>query len=254
MDINAYISSGIIEMYVMGLCDKDEKMEIESLRLQYPQLQMAIEAFEIALENNLQQYATQPSQHIDEQILQVLDRLQNKNEDLQKQHIAPVRKMNWLIPAVAAAIILLVASCIFNYLLYNKTRQQQLALNEKDQYSPLPINDYNILKQPSITPVAMYGVSPHSICRCTMFWDKNTSKAYIMIHHLVPAPEGKNYQMWAMVNNKPVSAGIINDKIRDRFVEMGHVPAGATGFIVTLENAGESTSPTVEATFLSGKV
>jgi anti-sigma-K factor RskA len=118
----------------------------------------------------------------------------------------------------------------------------------------LPAADFAVMTDRSITPVAMYGVGYHAICRCTMFWDKNTGKAYIMIHHLVPAPDGKNYQLWAMVNGKPVSAGIVNEKIRGRFIEMPNVPETSTAFIVTLENAGGSTTPTESETYLAGKI
>ncbi len=46
MGINNYISSGIIEMYVMGLSSPEEKDELELLRNQYLQLNEAILQFE----------------------------------------------------------------------------------------------------------------------------------------------------------------------------------------------------------------
>ena len=110
------------------------------------------------------------------------------------------------------------------------------------------------MKDPSITPVAMYGVGIHSICRCTMFWDKKTGKMYVMIHHLVESSAAKDYQLWAMVDGKPVSVGIINDEIRGRFIELQNVPFSANEFIVTLEQAGGSTTPTESQTYLAGKI
>ena len=98
-------------------------------------------------------------------------------------------------------------------------------------------------------------LASHSICRCTMFWDKKTGKIYIMIHHLVPQScTQKDYQLWAMVNDKPVNVGIIKDEIRDRFIELPNVPAGATAFSVTLENAGGSATPSEGNQWLYGKI
>jgi hypothetical protein len=57
-----------------------------------------------------------------------------------------------------------------------------------------------------------------------------------------------------MVNDKPVNVGMINERIRDRFIELKNVPEGATAFTVTLENASGSTSPTVDETYLYGKI
>ena len=252
MDINSYISSGIIETYVMGLCSPEEKIEMESLRHQYPQLNEAVLQYEIDLENDLLKNATPPGTEVDEQVLRSLRSLNTPVVDLNPPPFK-TKKLNWLKPVAAAAIILLAVSSIFNYVLYKKTNKQQLVLKEKENYSPLPIADYNILKQTTITPVAMYGVTPHNICRCTIFWDKNTGKAFIMIHHL-PMVKQNNYQLWAIVDGKPVNVGLINEKIRDRFIEVQNVPAEATGFIVTLEKTGGSTTPTIEETYLSGKI
>ena len=50
MDIKEYISSGVIETYVMGLCSSAETKELEQLRIQYPELNNAIISFEVAME------------------------------------------------------------------------------------------------------------------------------------------------------------------------------------------------------------
>jgi anti-sigma-K factor RskA len=254
MDITQYISSGNIEMYVMGLCTPAEKAELETLRPQYPQLNDAVIQFEKELETNLLANAIVPGAAVDTRVLKALSTLQTPVIDINTNSTTPVKKMGWLKAVAAAAILLLAISGIFNYTLYKKTTEQNLALREKQNYSPLPITDYEILKKPSITPIAMNGVFPHNVCRCTMFWDKKTGKVYVMIHHLVPTTPQNNYQLWAMVNDKPVSVGIVNDKVRDRFIELQNMPADATAFIVTMEKSGGNTMPTLENTYLSGKI
>jgi hypothetical protein len=251
MDIKNYISSGIIEMYVMDLCTPDERQEMNHLRKQYPELDEAVVKFEELLEKNLLYSATLPGEETDKKVLQSFQSLQLLPTDNYTTQ-GKVKKINWLRFIAAASVLLLLASGVVNYILLEKTKDQQ-ALIEMEKKSPLPLSDYKILQQPSITPVAMYGVAPHSICRCTMFWDKKTGKAYIMIHHL-PLLSGGNYQLWAMVNGKPVSVGIINDKIRDRFIEVQNIPQDAIAFTVTLEKTGGAAAPTNEETYLSGKI
>ncbi len=252
MDINSYISSGIIETYVMGLCNAEEKSEMESLRRQYPELNEAVLQYETALESNLLKNATMPGDAVDEKVLKSLRALQTPVVNIATGELKQ-KKTGWLKFVAAAAVLLLAISSVFNFMLYSKNSQQELVLKQKENYSPLPLDNYNILKQQTITPVAMYGVSSHSICRCTIFWDKAAGKAFIMIHHL-PQVSQNNYQLWAIVDGKPVSVGIINDDIRDRFIEMSNVPLGATSFIVTLEKAGGTTTPTMEETYLSGSI
>lgn len=251
MDIKAYTASGHIEAYVMGLCSPQETAEMDRLRQQYPEINEAILVFEQELEK---QFAGNPSAttpSLDKKIIGALNALQTPVISLQQ---APVKQINWFKPAAAAAILLLIGSAVLNYTLYNKTKQQEQLLAEKTQEPTLPAADYSIMKNPAITPVAMYGVGIHSICRCTLFWDKKSGKAYIMIHHLQPSTPGNTYQLWAMVDDKPVSVGLVNDKIRDRFIEIPGVPANANGFHVTLEKAGGSSTPTANETYLIGRI
>jgi Anti-sigma-K factor rskA len=253
MDINQYISSGIIEMHVMGLCSPEESAELELLRTLHPQVHEAILQFEIEFEKNALQNASATGSQLDSKILQSLQALQTP---VVPMHVSntKIKKINWLKPAAAAAVVLFAVSSIFNYTLYKKIKEQELALAETKKITSLPQNDYAVLKSPGITPVAMYGVFPHNVCRCTLFWDKKTGKAYMMIHHLSPSGTDKQYQLWAMVNDKPVNVGVVDDTIRDRFIELKNIPEGATAFTVTLENAAGSTTPTAEETYLSGKI
>jgi hypothetical protein len=254
MDINQYISSGIIEMHVMGLCSPEESNELELLRTLHPRLNEAVFVFEKAFENTLMQHATeQPDTVTDKKILKSLQAMPTPVLPMLTGNVK-VKSLNWFKPAAAAAAVLFAISSIFNYTLYKKIKIQELALAETKKVTSLPQNDYAVLKTPGITPVAMYGVGYHSICRCTLFWDKKTGKAYMMIHHLVPSGTEKQYQLWAMVDDKPVNIGVVDDTIRDRFVELKNIPEGATAFTVTLENAAGSTTPTLEETYVTGKI
>jgi len=256
MDINSYIASGIIEMYVMGVCSPEEKTELELLRTQQPTLDIAIIQFEKDFEHNLVSTATdEPNRATDEKILLALQSMHIPAPVIAINTLQPVaKKNNWLKPFAAAAIILLGISGIYNYTLYKKNRAQELALKEKENTTSLPAADYAILKNPAITPIAMYGVAPHTLCRCTMYWDKKTRKAYIMIHHLVPSTADKKYKLWATVDDKPVLVGMVHDEIRDRFIELENIPAGATAFTVTLESTGNAVTPTAAQTFLYGSI
>jgi hypothetical protein len=252
-----YISSGIIEQYVLGLCTDQEQQEIDILRKKDVLLNEAIVNFEIELEEKMMRHSFLPGVATDDKILQAL-------QSLQEPTLAPVLpiespakkvvKFSFAKIAAAAAILLLCVSAFFNYTQYKQNTAQATLLASKNYAAnTLPLSNYNILKDPSITPVAMMGVAEHPICRCTMFWDKSTGKAYIMIHHLVTSGASKDYQLWATVNGKQVSVGIINDEIRDKFVEVSGVPAHANEFAIILENAGGDKVPGSDV-YVRGKI
>ncbi|HMU46294.1 MAG TPA: anti-sigma factor [Chitinophagaceae bacterium] len=252
MNIKEYIASGIIETYVMGLCTKEEEQELESLRSAHPELNDAIILYETELEKKMLQNQSMPSSSVDDSILRMIDNFGTPVLLVQKQ--SSTKTLKWMKIAVAASIILFVISAGLNLTLYNKTSQLKKQVSELNSTPTLPAADYEIMTNPTITPVAMYGVGIHSICRCTMYWDKKTGKAYIMIHHLIRSTESQNYQLWAMVDGKPVSVGIINDEIRGRFITMENVPASATAFSVTLEKAGGNLTPTMSQEYLHGSI
>ena len=249
MDIQQFISSGIIEMYAMGLCIPEEERELEQLRSQHPEVDKAITDYEGVLEKNMMQHVELPGDATDNRILDTLEKLGKPVPVVTMQP----HKLNWLKPFAAAASILLLLSAGLNYYLYRQS-QKPLPVAPVAAVTTLPVHDYNVLNNPKITPVAMYGVGYHSICRCTMFWDKQTRKMYIMIHHLPQSSAQQDYQLWAIVDGKPVSVGIIQDEIRGRFIEMKNVPANAASFIVTLEKAGGAAAPNTDETYLDGKI
>jgi anti-sigma-K factor RskA len=247
MDIQHYISSGIIEMYTLGLCSPEEAKELEQLRSIYPELDKAVIGYEEVLEKNMLQQSVLPDEATDKKILATLAAVHKPAITVSIQP----NKASWLKYFAAAASILLLVSTSINYYLYRQTKKTVPIVNN---IVTLPVNDYNVLQNPKITPVAMYGVGYHAICRCTMFWDKQTGKMYIMIHHLPKSSAQQDYQLWAMVDGKSVNVGIVQDEIRGRFIEMNNVPAGAISFIVTLEKAGGTTTPTIAETYLKGEI
>jgi anti-sigma-K factor RskA len=252
-----YISSGIVEQYVLGLCSSTEREEIDALRKTDVVLNDAIIQFEIQFEHEMLRQTARPNLETDNKIIELISNLGSAPVRQISQTSNNNKKFKWYRSIAAAAILLLGASIFINYLLYSKNakQQQEIAALSKPIAMPvtLPVSDFKILQDPTITPIAMYGVGYHSICRCTMFWDKKTGKVHIMIHHLPKSSEKQDYQLWANVNGKYVSVGIVNDGIRDRFIEMDNMPAGASSFIVTLENAGGSATPN-EDIYLQGSI
>jgi len=253
MDIQEYISSGIIELYVMGLCTPEEEKEMELLRQQHPILEQAILAYEMQLENKMLQQVTLPSAETDQRILKKLESLQQTPvvKMVTNKDVTPAKKLNWIKPFAAA--VLFAVSAYFNYTLLQKNKKLEGLVKTEGQ-SPLPLADYEVITNPAITPVGMYGQGSHAICRCTMFWDKKTGNAYIMIHHLPQSNDATDYQLWAEVDGKPVSVGIIDDSIRGKFIKVQNVPAGAIAFKVTLGKSGGESSPENGDLYLAGRI
>ena len=60
------------------------------------------------------------------------------------------------------------------------------------------------------------------------------------------------YQLWALVDGKPVSAGMYSAE-KDTKEILANIPK-AQAFAITLEKQGGSTSPTMENMFVMGNI
>ena len=68
MNVQDYISSGIVESYVLGLASHEEQAEFERMCGQYPEVLAARTNFEIAMEHQAMQNSVAPPPALKQQI------------------------------------------------------------------------------------------------------------------------------------------------------------------------------------------
>ena len=87
------------------------------------------------------------------------------------------------------------------------------------------------------------------------FWNTKQGSAVAHVFRLTPAPDGRDYQIWALVDGKPVSLSVFNsDANGDALVEQFTLPAstaGVSAVLVSVEPKGGSVQPTTTP-FLAG--
>ena len=60
MNINDYIASGVLEMYVLGISSKEESEEVERMSIAHPEIKKEIEEISSTLEKQAQQNKIAP--------------------------------------------------------------------------------------------------------------------------------------------------------------------------------------------------
>ena len=259
MDIKAYIESGVIESYVLGMADAQEAAELEQLSRQYPEIRKAIDEFELNLEKQSLATAVMPSPKVKQQLLATLD--------FEEEATGRVVAFAWTRYVAAASIILLVASAALNIYFYKQFKSTStayqallvektslIAQNQNIQTKALDLyNSMQLMSDPTFVKVSMSGTSlPGKDGNlATVFWDTKSKDVYLLPNKLSEAPTGKQYQLWAIVDGKPVDAGVMD--VCAGLCKMKNIPA-ASAFAITLENKGGSPTPTMEQMFVVGKV
>nr|WP_305119996.1 anti-sigma factor [Kaistella montana] len=99
--------------------------------------------------------------------------------------------------------------------------------------------------------IQLEGVEKHPGMLAEVYWD-NSKKVYLTINNLPKAPEGKQYQLWAIVDGKPVDAGIYDENNPEKMQEMKEI-SDAQAFAITLEKSGGSETPTMDEMYVMGK-
>lgn len=237
MNVQEYISSGIVESYVLGLASDEERREFEQRCMQYPEVLVARNAFEMAMEKQALENAIAPPADLKKRIFEEIKET-TKAVSLPP---TPVRKINWAKYAAAASVILLAGSLYFNLNLYNKNKTLQnnydntvAKLNDVEK-------DIRILQQnPNVKMASMKGqeISPASFA--TVYWDTTSQDVYLMINNMPKPASDKQYQLWAFLDGKPIDMGLI--EITEKPLQLYRLKKAqaAQAFAITLEKKGRA--------------
>jgi anti-sigma-K factor RskA len=277
VEIRDYIESGVIESYVLGLAEPEEVADLETLKEQHPEIQQAIDDFTTSLEEHAFKNAIAPPPEVKARLMANL-----ANDDLEMQGVnpltvaynrndehspqAPVRRMRTWSFAAAAAVVLLIVSAAGNIFLYNKysntKSQYQVLLTERsslqasNQVFQAKIRDYQsaaeMMADPTVVMVKMSDPNKKQNNMTTVFWDSKTKDVYLMANKLPVPSASKQYQLWALVDGKPVDAGMLDPNCTS-VCKMKNIPR-AQAFAITLENAGGSPAPTMSQLYVLGNV
>ena len=265
MNIQEYISSGIVESYVLGLASNEERLEFEQLYAIHTELRQAMQAFEKSLEQQALDNAVPPPAALKQKLwnnlgldsvgaLPVVD----MPAAGKMTPLTPVRSLNFTKMLAAASVILLVASTLLNFYFYSQYKSSVAKLDELVASSQQYANNnsvmqakllqyeksFDLIRDSNMAVITMKGqpVAPQSLT--TVYWNRQTKDVYLLVNALPKAAAGKQYQLWAIVDGKPVSAGLLGNDANEGLVRMSNIPK-AQAFAITLENQGGSKTPTV---------
>lgn len=241
---------------------------------QHPEVRSAIEQGQRTLEAFGTLHAVSPPDGLKDRILDELERQGLKKEESSSSGIplsqaalfSRIRKWKRL---AAAAIFVLIVSVSINVLYikrYRQYRDRYLSLVESQQQLvahndaiETRLNqvekDMHLLINPDVRPVLMTGVAGHSGMAAKMYWDSGTRQAFMATTNLPAPATDKDYQLWAIIDGKPVDMGLYRpargrDLVPMKIAGLGKVQA----FAITLEKKGGSPVPTLSQMYVMGSL
>lgn len=251
----------------MGIASMEETAMVEDWIIKFPEVQVEIEAMQTAMESYAMTHAIQPDPSIREKILSQIDKVSivgdtGTMEVSEKPEYDKVYKMSsyykW---AIAASFILLISSLVLTYTFYKKyqTSSSELAvvqqhLEQQKQVAAAMSKDMEVVSNKYAQPVALNG-TPHSPdAEAKIYWMKNSGEVFVDPTNLPQAPSDMQYQLWAIVDGKPVDAGMISSKKGMYHMQKMKAFGKAQAFAITLEKTGGSESPDMDQMYVMAKI
>jgi len=294
LGINDIISSGLLELYVTGAASPGEVLQVEKWASIHPEIKEEIAGIQSALEIYAFENAVQPDPSVKQKILSRINgngkdetpviRLQHATIDTERNDIEKTERNDiekrkdiktetyseparvYRIPsplrwAVAACIILLAGSVVMNVMYFNKYKSAssnlQVAQNElqhqKDVASAMN-KAMDIMGNKNALPVALNGTPKAPDAAARIYWMKNNGDVYVDPSNLPQTPSGMQYQLWAIVDGKPVDAGMITTPKGTYHIQKMKSFGKAEAFAITLEKAGGSPTPTMDRMYVMAKI
>lgn len=262
-----FISSGILERYVLGLCTAEESAEVLRMSSTYPEIADEISEIELALIHYASEENIVPNRVKEGVMSQVMKNPSaslnpppmNKVVEMKPVH----RSFNWL---SAASVALLIGSLIFNFVQFSKNNVLNSEIAQLRNDNSTFAKDLNaskakyeetkqvfaLLSDTSTQIINMKGVesSPNSLA--TIYWKKSTREVFLIVNSLVQVDAQSDYQLWAIVDGTPVNAGIIHVSDSSSIPQKMESFSNAQAFAVTLEKKGGSATPTLEKMVVIG--
>lgn len=276
MGASSYISSGLIEACVGGLASPSEREELERAMAQFPEVAAEYEHCQLDMEQYISLQAVPPPATLREKLFAQLDteeiaRANGTYVDENALPEEPVQRVlvssawRWI---AAAASVFLAGSVLLNYnqFISNKDLKGQLeAMAASNTSMAAETNvfrtrleqaeqDLHLVQDPSMKTVKMPGTKSFPTALATVYWNQSSKEVFVMVNNLPEPAADKQYQLWAIVDGKPVDMGVFDTGTAASIMQKMKSVNNAEMFAVTLEKKGGNPEPTLDQMYVAGKI
>lgn len=262
MNIEEYISSGILETYALGELSAKEREEVEKNLQQYPALRDELSKIELTMEALLMKAALKPRAEVKQNLFEKI----NKKPEAKVVTMVTNPFNGWRYATAASVAIALLSSYLaYNY--WGKWKKSESNLTDLIAQNQRIAQDYNnvnlrldrietdlkVTSNPDFTRVVMKGTpnAPESVA--SVYWNAQTKEVYLSIQNMKELSKENQYQLWAIIDGKPVDCGVFDFGVAG-LVKMKEAFALPTTFAVTIEPRGGKPSPSLETMQVAGNL
>ncbi|MEQ8907312.1 anti-sigma factor [Ekhidna sp.] len=269
MNIEEYISSGILEAYVMDQLSQAERTEVEQAAAKHPEIREELNKIELSMETLAFATAIKPPTEVKDSLMQKISGAEKQKEkETPVVPMQPDRSFGILKFAAAASVIIALGSAVMAFTYWKKWQSAESRLSDLIAQNAQFAENYNqvnqqldniqdavaIMNNTAYKRVVMAGTDNSPEAQATVYWNEATADVYLSIQNLKELSQDQQYQLWAIIDGKPVDAGVFDPNNGNFLVQMKNITSGAAAFAVTIEPRGGSENPSLETMQVVGNV
>jgi anti-sigma-K factor RskA len=251
LDNKDIIEQGYLDAYITGDLSPEEKVEVERALFD-PLVRSEYDRIEKKIEVLARMQGQEPPSRLKNSVLGT---------------IADVgSRPSWLRVGFAASLVVGLLGIMASVFFWNQWQSTDAQLSQlrtdnleiASQYQRVNNNyqelqeDIGKLINPQFKRIVMSGTDNLPGGEAVVYWNPQTQEVALNSLSLPALSADEQYQLWALVDGKPVDAGIF-DANQMQIQDMELI-AAADAFAVTIEPRGGSDTPTLEKLQVRGKV
>lgn len=267
MNIKEYISTGILEAYALGELSEGERIEVEKNLQQHSALREELALIEETMEVMFQTTAIQPRAALRQNLFEKIKSApQGKVVAFNARNQVSESIQIWKYATAASFVVALLSSYLAsNYRSLWKETESNLnnliAQNQRIAQDDNNVNfrldkietDLQITNNPDFFRIIMKGTANTPQSLASVYWNANTKEVYLSIQNMKELAKENQYQLWAIIDGKPVDCGVFDATITG-LLKMKDAVSSPTTFAVTIEPRGGKLNPTLETMQVAGNL
>ncbi|WP_370088690.1 anti-sigma factor domain-containing protein [Ekhidna sp.] len=268
MNIEEYISSGILEAYVMDQLSPAERTEVEQAAANHLEIREELDKIERSMETLAFATAVKPPAGVKEKLMAQIEKGASDQKEAPVVQMQTDRSYGILKFAAAASVLVALASAVLAFTYWKKWQGAEVKLADMIAQNAQFAENYNqvnqqlddiqdavaIMNSSAYRRVTMNGTENSPGALATVYWNESTADVYLSIQNLKELSKDQQYQLWAIIDGVPVDAGVFDPNNGSLLVQMKNIGPNAAAFAVTIEPRGGSENPSLETMQVVGNV
>ena len=258
-ELEAIISSGILENFVLGATTPEEDSYVLDLKSKYPEIAAELLKLELTLEEVVQKQSTEVPAALREAIYNKTVGNSADPQSIEKT-LSTQSPPSYFKSLSLVLGLLSVITIAFALYMHRSSKQVQNELDNTQQDLAIikdncddTIAALSILSDPKTEKIKLASTKDDPSVLAFIWYNEDLDQVIFNGNNLPEINEALSYQLWAIIDGVPSDMGVLEWNKDNKIVKVSF-KGKPQAFAITIEPAGGSQNPTLDQLIVLGEV